>query len=67
VADEVSLSTHAQLVSNTLRNRGGAGNILVTAAAGLQIIDTSDGQTGIFAQGGAAGGNIIMTITPRAN
>ncbi len=69
VADAVSLSTNAQIVSNTLRNRGGAGNILIAVTDGLQITDTSGGQTGIFAQGGAAseigeirieGGALIM-------
>jgi filamentous hemagglutinin family protein len=54
VADEVSLATNAKIISNTLRNRGGAGNILVTVANTLQITDISGGQTGIFAQGGAA-------------
>jgi filamentous hemagglutinin family protein len=54
VADEVNLSTNAQIVSNTLLNRGGAGNIRITAKNGLRITDTSGGRTGIFAQGGAA-------------
>ena len=54
MADRVSLSTNAKIISNTLRNRGGAGNILVTAAEQLQITAISGGQSGIFAQGGAA-------------
>ncbi len=69
VANDVSLSTNAQIVSNTLRNRGGAGNIRITAKAGLRITDRGGDQTGIFAQGGAAseigeiridGGALIM-------
>ncbi|WP_089718399.1 two-partner secretion domain-containing protein [Candidatus Entotheonella palauensis] len=54
VADAVSLSTNAQIVSNTLRNRGGAGSIHITAKNSLRIKDVYGGQTGIFAQGGAA-------------
>jgi len=69
LADAVNLSTNAQIVSNTLRNRGGAGNIIITAEDGLRITGTSGAQTGIFAQGGAAsaigeiridGGALIM-------
>ncbi len=53
VADEVHMATNAQIVSNTLRNRGGAGNIAIAAADRLQIVATDSERTGIFAQGGA--------------
>ncbi|PON14071.1 hypothetical protein C2W62_31015 [Candidatus Entotheonella serta] len=68
-ANEIHLSTNAQIVSNTLRNRGGAGNIRISAENRLRIAAAVGERTGIFAQGGAAseigeirieGGSLVM-------